>query len=165
MRLATAAVTEPNENQRKEEEEVEEGREDKRPKEAQAVKRHPWAKQGKQETKTTWGRLLGDTRHPVPSATFPASSLSSSKPPNPWRAISPSWPSSHIRPSDLSASERRKRKESLAFRNRTQPFLEWKAPWRWWLTLSRFQFPGRRAPLPQGRADMSDKNCLAQCYI
>lgn len=53
MPTAKSALIYPEENQRVEEEGVEEDKRSKRRK--REVRRHPWVKQGKQETKTTYG--------------------------------------------------------------------------------------------------------------
>lgn len=102
MPVAKSAVTYPKENQRKQEEEVEEGRKDERSKRSSRGQKTSLGKEGKQETKKTRGRLVGDAGHPVPSATSHAPGLSASKLPNPSRTISPSWPSSQ---SDLPISQ------------------------------------------------------------
>lgn len=87
---AEFALTHPKENQRQEEERVEEGREDKRSKRRKTeVRRHPWAKPGKQETQKTYRRLASAMGHTVPSATSCSQSLLIQTP-NPLRTISPS---------------------------------------------------------------------------
>lgn len=82
----------PKENQSKEEEGAEEAREDKRSKRRKMeARRHPWAKQGKQETKKTSWRLVGATGHTVPTATsFPQPLLSQI--PTSSRTVSPASP-------------------------------------------------------------------------
>lgn len=55
---------------------MEEGREVKRSKRRnREVRRHPWAKQGKQEMQETYRRLIFATGHTVPSATLCAQSF------------------------------------------------------------------------------------------
>lgn len=66
---AEFALIHPKENQRTEEKGAEEAREDKKSKRRKTeARRHPWAKQGKQETKKTSGRLVDATGHTMPSA-------------------------------------------------------------------------------------------------
>lgn len=126
---------------------------------------------------SSW-RLVGATGHTVPTATsFPQPLLSqiptssrtvSPASPHPAPATSSTWLTSEAvniwnRGKSLGSTESDAHTHTHVRAYTHAP--SWNESPLGDVSLSRFSFSDRNAPLPQGRADTADKNCLAQCYI